>query len=182
MSDRQNLRVALLEDDSEQAVRVSGWIVNKGYHCDVFEGAEAFQRAFRKSSYDVVLLDWTLQSGSSGLEVLHWVRRTLTSDIPVIFVTARQDEQDIVLALQAGADDYLAKPVRQHELLARLFALVRRAQPETEILECPPYVFDIPATGRYRSTARTSSSPKRNTNWRCSCSATGGGCSRGSAC
>ena len=142
VSDRQNLRVALLEDDSEQAARVSGWIVNRGYHCDVFEGAETFQRAFRKSSYDVVLLDWTLQSGSSGLEVLHWVRRTLTSDIPVIFVTARQDEQDIVLALQAGADDYLAKPVRQHELLARLFALVRRAQPETEILECPPYVFD----------------------------------------
>lgn len=142
MSERQKLRVGLLEDDTEQAARVSGWIESKGYHCGVFDSAEAFQRAFRKSSYDVVVLDWTLQTGSSGLEVLHWIRRTLTSDIPVIFVTARQDEQDIVLALQAGADDYLAKPVRQHELLARLFALVRRAQPETEVLECPPYVFD----------------------------------------
>lgn len=142
MTDRQLLRIALLEDDPEQAARVSSWIEAKGYHSGVFSNAEDFQRAFRKSSYDVVVLDWTLQSGSSGLEVLHWIRQTLTSDIPIIFVTARQAEEDIVTALQAGADDYLAKPVRQHELLARLYALARRAQPETELLECPPYTFD----------------------------------------
>ena len=145
MSERQNLRIALLEDSEEQAARVREWIENRGYHCGVFATAEAFQRAFRKSSYDVVVLDWTLDSGSSGLEVLHWIRRTLTSDVPVIFVTSRQAEEDIVQALRAGADDYLAKPVRQHELLARLYALARRAQPETEVLECPPYTFDTSA-------------------------------------
>jgi len=142
MSERQKLRIALLEDNAEQAARVSGWIEGKEYHCGVFNTGEDFQRAFRKSSYDVVVLDWTLETGSSGLEVLHWIRKTLTSDIPIIFVTARQAEEDIVTALQAGADDYLAKPVRQHELLARLYALARRAQPETEMLECPPYTFD----------------------------------------
>ncbi len=142
MSERQKLRIALLEDNPDQASRVSGWIEDRDYHCGVFSTADDFQRAFRKSSYDVVVLDWELQSGSSGLEVLHWIRKTLTSDIPIIFVTARQAEEDIVTALQAGADDYLAKPVRQHELLARLYALARRAQPETEILECPPYTFD----------------------------------------
>ncbi len=142
MSERQKLRIALLEDNQEQSARVSGWIEEKDYHCGVFSTADDFQRAFRKSSYDVVVLDWELDSGSSGLEVLHWIRKTLTSDIPIIFVTARQEENDIVTALQAGADDYLSKPVRQHELLARLYALARRAQPETEILECPPYTFD----------------------------------------
>lgn len=142
MTERQKLRIALLEDNPEQAAKVEGWIENKGYHCGVFNAADEFQRAFRKTSYDVVVLDWTLDTGSSGLEVLHWFRKTLTSDIPIIFVTARQAEEDIVTALQAGADDYLAKPVRQHELLARLYALARRAQPETEILECPPYTFD----------------------------------------
>lgn len=142
MSERQKLRIALLEDNPDQASRVANWIEGKEYHCGVFSTAEDFQRAFRKSSYDVVVLDWELESGSSGLEVLHWIRKTLTSDIPIIFVTARQAEEDIVTALQAGADDYLAKPVRQHELLARLYALARRAQPETEILECPPYTFD----------------------------------------
>lgn len=142
MSERQTLRIALLEDNQEQAARVSGWIESRGYHCGVFNTAEEFQRAFRKTSYDVVVLDWMLETGSSGMEILQWIRKTLTSDIPVIFATSRQAEEDIVHALQSGADDYLAKPVRQHELLARLFALARRAQPETEVLECPPYVFD----------------------------------------
>ena len=145
MTERQNLRIALLEDSEEQAARVGEWIETKGYHCGAFSTAEDFQRAFRKTSYDVVVLDWTLETGSSGLEVLHWIRRTLTSDVPVIFVTSRQAEEDIVKALRAGADDYLAKPVRQHELLARLYALARRAQPETEILDCPPYTFDTSA-------------------------------------
>ena len=142
MAEFQTLRIALLEDDAEQAARVSSWINDKGYQCSVFDTADEFQRAFRKTSFDVVVLDWTLETGSSGLEVLHWVRKTLASDIPIIFVTARQAEEDIVTALQAGADDFLGKPVRQHELLARLQALARRAQPETEILECPPYTFD----------------------------------------
>ena len=142
MSDKQTLRIALLEDNHEQAARVSRWIESSGYHCGVFHTADDFQRGFRKTSYDVVVLDWMLQGGSTGLDVLQWIRKTLTSDIPVIFATSRQAEEDIVTALRAGADDYLAKPVRQHELLARLYALARRAQPETEVLECPPYVFD----------------------------------------
>lgn len=142
MTDKQRLRIALLEDSLEQAKRVSEWIEGHGYPCDVFDSAEGFQRAFKKTSYDVVVLDWTLETGSSGIEVLHWLRKTITSDVPVIFVTSRQSEQDIVTALQAGADDYLAKPVRQHELLARLYALARRAQPDVDLLECPPYVFD----------------------------------------
>lgn len=62
--------------------------------------------------------------------------------MPVIFITARQGESDIVAALEAGADDYLVKPVRQFELLARIGALARRAQPETEVLEHDPYTFD----------------------------------------
>lgn len=142
MADFQTLRIALLEDDPDQAERVSAWIDGRGYHCGVFNSAEDFQRAFRKTSFDVVVLDWTLETGSSGLEVMQWIRKTLTSDIPIIFVTARQMEEDIVTALQAGADDYLPKPVRQHELLARLHALARRAQPEAEMLVCPPYTFD----------------------------------------
>jgi len=93
MSEKQSLRIALLEDNEEQAERVRRWVESNGYHCGVFHSAEDFQR-------------------------------------------------DIVTALRAGADDYLAKPVRQHELMARLYALARRAQPETERLECPPYAFD----------------------------------------
>ncbi len=145
MSELQRLRIALLEDDHEQSARVSSWIGERGYPCDAFDSAEGFQRAFKKTSYDVVVLDWELETGGSGLDVLHWLRKTIASDVPVIFVTARQAEHDIVTALQAGADDYLAKPVRQQELLARLYALARRAQPDVDMLECPPYVIDTQA-------------------------------------
>lgn len=148
MTELHRLHIALLEDDAEQAEQVAGWIRTRGYHCDVFHAAEAFQRAFKRTSFDVVVLDWTLDSGGSGgsgLEVLHWMRKTLTSDVPIIFVTARQAEEDIVTALGAGADDYLAKPVRRHELIARLYALARRAQPDDDVLECPPYTFETGA-------------------------------------
>ncbi len=139
--DSQVLRVGMLEDDVDQANRVSGWITERGHQCEVFHEPDNFQRAFRKTSYDIVTLDWNLPD-ATGVEILRWLRQSLVSDVPVIFITARQAEADIVAALEAGADDYLVKPVRQHELLARIGAMARRAQPETEILEYAPYVFD----------------------------------------
>ncbi len=141
MADSQILRIGMLEDDIDQANRASGWITERGHQCEVFYESESFQRAFRKTSYDVVTLDWNLPDGT-GIEILTWLRQSLVSDVPVIFITARQAEADIVSALEKGADDYLVKPVRQFELLARIGALARRAQPETEVLEYDPYVFD----------------------------------------
>lgn len=141
MADSQILRIGMLEDDADQANRASGWITERGHQCEVFHESERFQRAFRKTSYDVVTLDWNLPDGT-GIEILTWLRQSLVTDVPVIFITARQAEADIVSALEKGADDYLVKPVRQFELLARIGALARRAQPETEILEYDPYVFD----------------------------------------
>lgn len=139
--DNQVLRVGMLEDDIDQANRVSGWIAERGHQCEVFHEPDNFQRAFRKTSYDIVTLDWNLPN-ATGVEILRWLRQSLVSDVPVIFITARQAEADICAALEAGADDYLVKPVRQHELLARIGAMARRAQPETEILTYEPYVFD----------------------------------------
>ena len=141
MADSQILRIGMLEDDVDQANRASGWIKERGHQCEVFYESESFQRAFRKTSYDVITLDWNLPDGT-GIEILTWLRQSLVSDVPVIFITARQAEADIVSALEKGADDYLVKPVRQFELLARIGALARRAQPETEVLEYDPYVFD----------------------------------------
>ena len=62
MAEFQTLRIALLEDEEEQAARVSSWIVDKGFQCSVFDAADEFQRAFRKTSFDVVVLDWTLET------------------------------------------------------------------------------------------------------------------------
>jgi DNA-binding response OmpR family regulator len=131
----------MLEDDVDQANRVEGWIADRGHHCEVFHEPESFQRAFRKTSYDVITLDWNLPD-ATGIEILRWLRQSIVSDVPVIFITSRQGEEDIVSALESGADDYLVKPVRENELLARIRALARRAQPETELLDYEPYSFD----------------------------------------
>ena len=141
MTDNQGLRIVILEDDADQATRMGSWITGAGHTCTVYGDVESFQREFRKSAIDVLAIDWGLGEGS-GLEVLKWLRLSMSSDIPVIFITARQAEEDIVTALEAGADDYLVKPAREKEVLARLKALARRAQPEAEVLEFPPYRFD----------------------------------------
>ncbi|HBR99111.1 MAG TPA: DNA-binding response regulator [Gammaproteobacteria bacterium] len=141
MTDNPSLRIVVLEDDSDQAALMKNWITAAGHHCTHYGDIPSFQREFRKNTVDVIAIDWGMGDGS-GLDVVVWLRQAVGSDIPVIFITARQAEEDIVTALEAGADDYLVKPAREKEVLARLKALARRAQPESEILEFPPYQFD----------------------------------------
>ena len=138
------LHVGLLEDDEIQARKVNQWLAEQGHECVVFHKAHDFQCAYRKDSFDVVLLDWNLPD-QSGLEVLLWLRKHIASDVPVLFVTARQQETDIVTALDKGADDYLVKPIRPQELLARIRVLTRRTQPESLTLQFWPFLFDIRA-------------------------------------
>ena len=79
---------------------------------------------------DVVLLDWMLP-GESGLVLAkRWRSNPRTKDVPIIMLTARGDEMDRVAGLDAGADDYIAKPFSTKELLARVRAVLRRRAPE----------------------------------------------------
>lgn len=121
------LRIAYLEDDLLVAQEVSGWLREAGYEVQHFSDSQEFARAVERGGADVCLLDWMLP-GMTGPDVLCRLRLQLGASLPpVIFVTARSAEADVVQALESGADDYLVKPLSRPVLLARLQAVLRRA-------------------------------------------------------
>ena len=120
------MRIAVLEDDQDQGQVVQLWLEDAGHSCTCFLTAKSFMAAVKRDSYDLLLMDWELPE-SSGVDVLRWLRENLDWDIPVLFATQRDEESSIVEALEAGADDYMVKPLKRLELVARLSALGRRS-------------------------------------------------------
>lgn len=116
--------VVLAEDDAAIAEPLSRALQREGYDVEVeSDGAGALERV-TTAHVDLLVLDLGLP-GMDGLEVCRRVRAT-SSDLPVLMLTARTDEVDFVVGLDAGADDYVSKPFRLAELLARVRALLRR--------------------------------------------------------
>jgi DNA-binding response OmpR family regulator len=119
------MRIAIVEDDPDQAELLTHWLRLAGHQTHAFERGAALLAALERETFDALLLDWNLPE-MSGIEVLRHVRERLRSRVPILFVTARDEERDVVSALTAGADDFLLKPIRRLELLARLEAATRR--------------------------------------------------------
>lgn len=144
MSQREVV-VGFLEDDPDQAELIALWLEQAGYAPRVFRSATEFRRRLGNEAVDLLLLDWMLPD-ASGLDVISWIRSSPNSDLPVIFLTARAREEDIVKGLESGGDDYVVKPPKQAELLARLAAVLRRRGVDTDAaaeLRLPPYMLDL---------------------------------------
>jgi DNA-binding response OmpR family regulator len=118
-------RIAALEDDPSQAKLLQTWIASQGYACRMFDRGQAILDALLRDTFDLVVLDWHVPD-LSGEEVCRAIRKAVREPLPVLFTTGRNREEDIVHALKAGADDYLIKPLRRAEFLARVEALLRR--------------------------------------------------------
>jgi DNA-binding response OmpR family regulator len=122
---RVGTRILYVEDDErirgsvKLALEDEGWVVD-----EAGTGEEAIV-SFQRSPTDVVLIDIMLP-GIDGFEVCRSIRRE--SDVPIIMVTARADTHDVVAGLEAGADDYMTKPLQPKELSARIRALLRRVR------------------------------------------------------
>ncbi|AEK63733.1 MAG: response regulator transcription factor [Collimonas sp.] len=122
------MRIAVLDDDPSQTDLVCQVLTSSGHICHPFQSGKEILNQLRRESYDMLVLDWQVPD-LSGPEVLRWVRDKLPKTIPVLFITSRSGEDDIVEGLAAGADDYMIKPIRRSELVARVQALLRRAYP-----------------------------------------------------
>jgi DNA-binding response OmpR family regulator len=139
------MKIGLLEDEVEQARSLADFLKQNQHDCDIFHTGKAFVYAVLHSSYDVLILDWQLPD-MEGTQVIRELRSQMNWRIPVLFLTQRDSESDIITALEAGADDYLVKPARPGELMARVNALARRvgnAQDAHQNLEVGPYVIDL---------------------------------------
>ncbi len=123
---RVNTRILYVEDDQRIRGSVKLALEDEGWHVDEAGTGEEAILEFDSSPSDVVLIDIMLP-GIDGFEVCRSIRRR--SDVPIIMVTARADTHDVVAGLEAGADDYLTKPLQPKELSARIRALLRRARP-----------------------------------------------------
>ena len=120
--------IGVLEDDLAQQEMYKLWFGTAKHDCVCYGTAATFEQALGKEAFELLIIDWTLPD-STGEIVLKRVREQLGWSIPVIFVTARESEIDIVNALRSGADDYLVKPPKYLELLARIESLSRRIKP-----------------------------------------------------
>lgn len=116
--------VLIVEDDDSMAAALTAAVSSTGHGAErVARGTDAL---LRHRDFDVILLDLGLPD-MDGLEVLRKLRQV--TDVPILILTARDDERSVVLGLRSGADDYLIKPVKLVELLARIEAVTRRAMP-----------------------------------------------------
>ncbi len=118
-------RVLIIDDDIDLCELLAARMSGEGFEIEaVHEGAHGLERALSRE-YSLVVLDLMLP-GMGGLEVLRRMRAQ--SPIPVLILTARSEDVDRILGLEMGADDYLPKPFNPRELIARIRAILRRAQ------------------------------------------------------
>lgn len=120
--------ILLVEDEPAIQELIAANLARAGHHVVRANDAEGAQRIVREALPDLVLLDWMLP-GASGVEFARRLRADeRTRDIPIIMLTARGEETDRVAGLEAGVDDYVVKPFSTRELIARIRAVLRRAQ------------------------------------------------------
>lgn len=137
------MHIGCAEDDREQSDYLSLLLGSAGHSVDSTPTAAGFIDALKKTRYDLLLVDWVLPDGT-GADILSWVRQNLGWELPIIVLTVREDEDTVCKALGAGADDYVVKPPKRLELLARIEAVARRVKHGgVPVLRAGPYELDV---------------------------------------
>lgn len=119
-------RILIVEDETEIRELIALHLRRENYLVDDLSSGDVARSQLAKQDYDMVILDWMLP-GLSGLELTRWIRgEERLRQVPILFVTAKTEPEHVAAGLDAGADDYLAKPFDTLVLMARVNALMRR--------------------------------------------------------
>ena len=140
------MNIAILEDDPLEAELVRSTLEQAGHDCQHFSSGADLLEALQRSSFDLLVLDWILPD-MTGHQVLDWVRDHLGRRLLVLILSNRSLEEHVVLGLMAGGDDYMIKPARRAELLARVHVLSRRLSSQENAVEAPSEIIEV---GPYR--------------------------------
>ncbi len=128
------MKVLVCEDEVNVASFIRRGLSEHGFEVEVVHDGQSCIERVEKNDYDILLLD-VIMPGKNGHEVSEYLRKVLRSELPIIMLTALNATEQVVKGLNTGADDYLAKPFRMEELIARMQALKRR------------YNMHVPSTG-----------------------------------
>jgi len=122
MDDR--MRILLCEDDENLGMLLREYLQAKGFNADLYADGESGYKAFLKGKYDICVLD-VMMPKKDGFSVAQDIR-TVNSEVPIIFLTAKQLKEDILEGFKIGADDYITKPFNPLEVVARVKTQLRR--------------------------------------------------------
>ena len=138
-------KILLLEDDVSLIDGLVYSLERNGFSLDVVRTVKDAENYLSKHEYDLLLLDVTLPDGT-GFEVCEQVRK-IGSDVPIIFLTAADEEINVIRGLDSGGDDYITKPFKLCELCSRIKALLRRAgmktKKDTSVLHAGDITIDL---------------------------------------
>lgn len=126
------MKIFLLEDDDALALGMDFSLKAEGFSVTRAALIEEGTTLFNKETFDLAILDITLPDGN-GYDFCKYIRQK--SDIPIIFLTALDDEVNVVLGLEIGGDDYISKPFRIRELISRIKAILRRVENKSNVCD-----------------------------------------------
>ena len=142
--------ILVVDDDDALAEMIGLVLAQEGFNAVFCENGSRALETFMRSTPDLVLLDLMLP-GMNGIEVCQQIRRS--SNVPIIMLTAKSDTEDVVKGLEAGADDYIAKPFKHAELLARIRTRLRPRESRQLVVSIGDIVMDMDGrTVKYHST------------------------------
>ena len=140
----KKMRVILSEDDENLGSLLREYLIAKGYDTDLYPDGEAAFRGFQKNQYDICIFD-VMMPKKDGFTLAKDVRM-INSEIPIIFLTAKNMKEDVIEGFRIGADDYMTKPFSMEELIFRIEAILRRTLGEADnnqvIFKLGRYTFD----------------------------------------